>query len=303
MTVALGAVGANRSLKYVAETVFGTTPATPTMIAVRAKPGAKFSLARSNFSSNEISATRQKISLTYGNRTGTGEIPFDLSYGSFDDFMEAVMGGTWTANVLKVGSTKRSFSIENGYPDISIFEMNTGCVFTSFNLSVKPNAVAEGSFSCMFKDQTSAGATGATTTTAANTNAVFDSFTGSMTEAGSAIAIVTGIDFKVEQQGTASNVLFDATTQQISLGNVEVTGTLTVRFISNALKAKFLAGTATDLSLVLGATSKIYQFDMSSVYLTSAETDTSETELTQTFAFSAIYNGTDATSLIITRTP
>ena len=124
-----------------------------------------------------------------------------------------------------------------------------------------------------------------------------------MTEAGAAIAIVTGIDIKVDQAANASNVLFDATTQQISLGTVNVTGTLVVRFISNALKAKFLAGTSTDLSFTIGVTSKTYTFDMSSVILTSATTDSGESELTQSFAFTAIYNSGDSSSLMITRVP
>lgn len=303
MPVALAAVGANRTLSYIAEVTYGTTPATPTMKYVRAKSGAKFELKRDTFASKEISPTRQAVSLTYGNRSGSGDVPFDLSYGSFDDFLEAVMGGTWTTNVLKIGNTKRSFTFEDAYPDISIFEKNTGVVFSGFSLSVKPNAVVDGSFTHQFKDQVSAAVTAATSTTTANTNPVFDSFTGTMTEAGAAIAIVTGIDIKVDQAANASNVLFDATTQQISLGTVNVTGTLVVRFISNALKAKFLAGTSTDLSFTIGVTSKTYTFDMSSVILTSATTDSGESELTQSFAFTAIYNSGDSSSLMITRVP
>ena len=303
MTVALGAVGANRTLSYIAETVFGTTPATPVMKYVRSKVGAKFDLKRNTVASQEISPTRQVVSLTYGNRSGSGDIPFDFSYGSFDDFLEAVMGGTWTSNVLKIGNTKRSFSIEDAYPDISFFELNKGVVFTGFTLSVKPDAVVTGSFTHQFKDQSSAAVTAATSTTAANTNAVFDSFTGTMTEAGSAIAIVTGIDIKVDQAASASNVLFDPTAQQISLGTANVTGTIVVRFTNETLKAKFLAGTSTDLSFTLGVTSKMYQFDMSSVMLTSVTTSADEKELTQSFAFTAIYNTGDASSIMITRTP
>lgn len=303
MPVALAAVGSNATLSYVAETVFGTTPATPTTKYIRAKTGAKFDLKRDTFSSKEMSATRQVMGLTYGNRSGSGDLPFEFSYGSFDDFLEAVMGGTWTTDILKVGNVKRSFTVEQGYPDISIFEQNTGVTFTGLSLNVKPNAIVEGSFTHMFKDQT-ATATICAAPTAAGTTPVYDAFTGIISEAGATLAIVTGIDIKLDQAANASNVLFDPTAQQVSLGTVNVTGSLVVRFISNTLKAKFLAGTTTDLSFTLGsgiALGNSYKFDMGSVKFTSASTDSGENELTQTLAFTAIYDATDASSLVITR--
>lgn len=303
--MALGAVGANSSLAYVAETNYGETPATPTLKYVRAKSGAKFELKRETFQSKEMSAKRQVMGLGYGNRSGSGDIPFELSYGSFDDFLEAVMGGTWATNVLKVGNTKRSFTFEQGYPDIDIFEQNIGVVLTGFSLSVKPNAIVEGSFTHIFKDQT-AEATLDAAPTDASTTPVYDSFTGVLTEGGSTLAIVTGIDIKLDQAANTSNVLFDPTVQQVSLATVNVTGTLVVRFINNVLKDKFLSGTGTDLSFTLGsgiALGKSYKFDMSAVRFTSATTDTGENELTQTLAFTAIYDATDGTSLMITRIP
>lgn len=382
MTVARGAVGANSNLSYVAETSFGVTPATPTMLAMRSLIGSKLDLTRSTFPSKEMNVTRQTMALTYGNRTGAGSFPFEFSYATFDDFMEALLGGTWTGDVLKIGQNRRSFTVEESWPDINIREQNTGVTITDMSLSVKPNAVVTGSFTHQFKDQNSvqyaddgvttiafdgtaktvtrsAGSfitdgfalgdipvitgaatpannttataittltatvmtmSGATLTTdtaktgvtisktlgapsAANTNPCFDSFTGTLTEGGATLAIVTALDIKVAAVASASNVLFDATSQQISLGTVTVTGTLVVRFVSNALKKKFLNGATTDLSFTLGVTSKKYRFDMSKVLYTGATTDSIEGELSQTFPFTAIYDTGDASSIMITRTP
>jgi hypothetical protein len=389
---ALGAVGASTSLGYVAETSFGVTPASPTMLPLRAKLGGKFDLKRDTFSSKEMSSTRQTQALTYGTRQGSAELPFELSYSSYDDFLEAVMGGTWTTNVLKVGNKPRSFTVEQKWPDINLNEVNTGLVLTGFNLNVKPNAIVEGSFSGLFKNQvaqpqtiqetsatgnltftattivratgswltdgfsantnekitvvganvtanngtfTNVAATTACTATtmtfaaatftvdatnspgcavsktlgvpsAPNTNPVYDSFTGTILVDAVASAIVTGIDLKMEQNSNVSNIVFDATAQQVSLGTVNVSGTLTVRFISTAMKNRFLNGTATDLTFTLGSGGgggKSLKFDMSKCYFTSASTDTGESELTQSLAFTAIYDGTDATSLMITRIP
>lgn len=381
--MATAAVGANQTLAYVAETSFGVTPTSPSMKLVRAKSGSKFELKRDTFTSKELNPGRQVMGLTYGNRSGSAELPFEFSYASFDDFMQAVLGGTWTANILKMGTTARSFTFEQGYPDINLREQNTGVVVNGFSLSVKPNAIVEGSFSGMFKDQgcvqyaddgtttmafdgtaktitrsagsfvtdgfavgqtvvitgaanaannqaivlsgvaatvlTASTATMVTDTaktgvtiarklaasyTAANTNEVFDAFTGTLLENGVAMAIATGIDIKIDQGGTANFALFSATAQSVSLSTINVTGTLVVRFINNNLKKKFLAGTASALTFTLGSGSaKSYTFDMSNIKYTSAMADTGENELTQTLNFQAIYDATDASSMVITRIP
>ena len=380
MATAYAAVGASTSASYVAETSFGVTPSNPTMTTLRAKLGAKFDLKRETFQSAEMTATRQVQALSYGNRSGSAEIPFELSYGNYDAFMEAVLGGTWTTNVLKIGNVKRSFTFEQQWPDINYNEQNTGVVFTGFSLAVKPNAVVEGSFSALFKDQAavqyaddgvttmafaaagktitrSAGSfltdgfavgdkvtiTGASVAgnnqtitittltatvmtasaatisddtaktgvtlaktlsaspTAANSNPVFDSFTGTALIDGTSSAIITSLDLSVEQSGNISNVLFDATAQQVALGTVNVTGTMTMRFINGVWKKKFLAGSAFDLQFTLGSTSKTYQFDMSTCKPIGATTDTGENELTVSVPFTAIYNSGDGSTLMITR--
>lgn len=378
--MATAAVGTSVGISYAAETAFGVTPATPTMKALRLKSGSKFELKRDTFQSKELNTSRQVMGMTYGNRSGSAELPIEFSYGSFDDLMEAVMGGTWATNVLKCGNVKRSFTMEQQFPDINLNEQNTGVVMTGFSLAVKPNAVVEGSFSALFKDQASvqyaddgtttmafaattitrsagsfitdgfavgdtvtvtgasnalnnknivittltatvmtASAAGFTvdtaktgvtlaktlgTPTAANTNTVFDSFAGTLLVDGTAAAIVTGIDVKLDQSGQANNVLFDATAASITLSTINVTGNVVVRFINNDLKKKFLSGTAVDLSFTLGnGSAKSYKFDMSSCKFTSASTDTGENELTQSLAFQAIYNAGDASTLMITRYP
>lgn len=377
------AVGANKSVEYVAETSFGVPPTSPSTKYVRVKSGTKFDLTRNTFTSAELRSDRQVGSLTYGTRSGSAELPVEYSYGSLDDFLEAVMGGTWTSEVLKVGNVKRSFTFVEGFPDINLYEIISGTVLTGFNISMKPDAAVEGSFTALFKDQSciqhaadgvvtmtfdgtaktitrSTGsfvddgfATGQTvmisgaskaannqaivlsdvaatvltastatiesdtaktgvticrildaTPTAVNSNDVFDSFTGEIEEDGATLAIVTALYLDFSQDGQANFVLFEATAQSVTVSRVNVTGSLTVRFINNALKNKFLKGEATSLSFTLGdGTNKSYRFDMGTVKFTSASTDSGENELTQTLNFTATYDTSDASTLVITRIP
>ena len=378
------AVGSKTGLAYVAETVFGTPPSPAAMKPIRAKFGSKFELKRDTFSSKEVSATRQVMGMTYGNRSGSGSLPIEFSAGSFDDFLEATTGGAWATNILKIGNANRSFTIEDQTNEISVYEQNLGVVFTGFSLGVKPNAIVEGSFDFLFKDQRAVqsvlGATTlamtATTATrsagsfvtdgfvagdtvvfggvtapltntgpfiisnvaalvltftagsavvqtaipnctasigplssgtggslaAASTTTPFDSFTGSITEGGTVIAYVTGLDLKLAVASQANNVVFQPTAQSITMGQAVVTGTLTAYFLNQALKLKFINGTATSLLFTLGSGSPSYTFSMANVKYTSHTRDDQENAIIENIGFSALYDATDST-LKITRVP
>lgn len=377
--------GSKTLYAYQAETTAGTAPAAGTYVTLRSKTGVKFDLKRDTFMSKERRSDRMESALTYGTKSGSGSIPIEWSYGSFDDFLEAVLGGTWTVNVLKVGNTKRTFTFEETATDIGITEQQLGVQFTGLSISQKVNAIAEGSLDFLFRNthcpqtkgvnlaydsaaktitrassgfittdgwavgdavlgtgNTDAGnnnttpwvittltetvmtfttATGivtkattagivlsqgtrAGTLTAASTQAPFDSFTGTITEGGSTIAHVTGWDLKVEQAAEPNFACGSDSAQSVSIGTVKVSGNLTVYFIDEALRKKFVNGTATTLSLVLGSVSatKAYTLDMGTVKYTSNTREDTELARTESMSFVATYTATD-TTLKITRTP
>lgn len=103
--------GSRLRTAYIAEATWGTTPATPTFKNMR--------LTRNSIRGNkgtavsdEIRDDRNVVDEIVLSRSAGGNLEGEFSYGSFDDFIEAVMMGTWTTNVLKVGSTIRSYTIE-----------------------------------------------------------------------------------------------------------------------------------------------------------------------------------------------
>ena len=63
----------------------------------------------------------------HGNRKVGGDIKGELSYGTFDDLLEAVLCGTWTTDVLKAGTTRRSFTFERYFADITQYLRYRGC--------------------------------------------------------------------------------------------------------------------------------------------------------------------------------
>ena len=370
-----------------------TTPelvATGAYQTLRSKTGVKFDLNRETFESKERRSDRQVSALSYGNKSGSASIPIEWSYGSYDSFMEAVLGGTWTTNVLKIGNTARTFAVEETATELGITEQALGVQFSGFSISQKNSGIAEGDFTGVFRSlrapqtkgvniaidataktitRTGAGfntidgfplvtagvpvlkvsmkgnanagnndtvwtvttltdtvmtfttMTGAVTATAAagivvnnasvsssvvaaSTLAPFDSFTGTITEGGAVIAHVTGWDLKVDQEVKLNHANGSDTAQSSSVGGIKVSGNLSVYYIDQALRKKFVNGTSSSLSLVMGsiAATKAYTFSLGTIKYSSNSRDDNELARTETLAFTATYTDTD-TALKITRTP
>lgn len=86
------------SLAYVAESTFGTTPASPTLKPLR-HTGATLGVDKTLLESAEISSTREVKYIRHGNKQVGRDVSFELSYGSQDDMLEAALGGTWSAEI------------------------------------------------------------------------------------------------------------------------------------------------------------------------------------------------------------
>ena len=143
--------GSKTLYTFFPEAVAGT-PVAGAYQTLRAKPGVKFDLNRSTFTSAELRADRMEGSMSFGTKSGSASIPVEWSYGSYDSLMEAVMGGTWTANVLNIGNTPRTFTFEETATDIGITEQIIGVQFGGMSLSQKANGIADGDITGIFRN-------------------------------------------------------------------------------------------------------------------------------------------------------
>ncbi len=376
--------GSKTLYTYFPETTAGTAAAGAYQ-TLRSKVGVKFDLKRDTFMSKDRRSDRMESSMSYGNRSGSGSIPIEWSYGTYDDFLEAVTGGTWAAEVLKIGNTARTFTFEETSDELDIVERMLGVQFSGFSISQKVNNIAEGTLDFMFRDtrvaqtkgvklaydsaaktitRSSAGfqtidgwqlgdavrglgnadagnnnttpwvittltdtvmtfttatgivtkaaadgivlnlATVATSVVAPTTIAPFDSFTGSIEEGGTTIAHVTGWDLKVEQAMEPNFACGSPAAQSVSVGTIKVSGNITVYYVDQALRKKFINGVGSSLKLILGsvAATKAYTIDLGTVKYTSNTRDDTELARTESLAFAATYTATD-TTIKITRTP
>lgn len=98
---------------YVAETDYGSTPAGATFKTLRTVQFG-VNLSKDTYQSEERRSDRQTSDLRHGYRRVEGDITAELSVQSFDDFLQAVLGGTWASGVtmgpFTAGSTQAGSS-------------------------------------------------------------------------------------------------------------------------------------------------------------------------------------------------
>jgi tail tube protein len=294
--------GSRRKLKYIKEVTFGTIPALPAMTEIRNTGGAGIKYDRSMLQSNEMRADRAIADVTQGNKKPALDIPFEMSAASFDDFLEAVLGGTWTVNVLKCGLVLGSFSIEEAFEDIASFTLMIGAKINTLSLDIKPDSIITGSFGLLGKSVASpTGVTAADSEVPANSNNVFNSFTGSIKEGGATIAIITGLSLNLTNNLTPEYVVLQDEASGIGAGRVQVTGEISVYFPDDTLLGKYIAGTESSLEFTLGdVAGNTYTFLMSKVKYTSESKNIPEGSIIQTLGFMALHDVTN-TTLEITR--
>ena len=101
-------------LASIAEVTYGTTPSSPTFLEQRfTSEGLNANIE--NVVSNEIRADRNVSDLVQVGSSAGGPVAFELSYGSFEDWLESLMFSTWSSNVLKNGNTQKSFTLEKTF--------------------------------------------------------------------------------------------------------------------------------------------------------------------------------------------
>ena len=135
------------SLRYVKEVTPGVTP-NAALQEVR-MTGESFSGSRTSISSNEIRADRNISDLVTTAENASGSLEFELSPGSYDDFLAAAVGGVWDNDVLVNGINEDYFTFEKFFQDINKRERYFGCAVSTFNLSCQTGSMVTGSFEFM----------------------------------------------------------------------------------------------------------------------------------------------------------
>ena len=299
------AQGSRSSLSYIVESTFGTTPAgnfTNLPFSTHS-----LNLTKERVAGNDIQADRMTRVDRHGNRQTGGDIAADLRKGDYDAFLESAMLNTWATDVLKVGTTPKHFSVEDYAADIDQARVFTGCTVSSMAISIAPNQMVTTTFGMVGKDMSMSATE--KTQDASSGNAPFDAYSGDLAigNVGSptASAIVTGIDFTLNNSFAPTFVVGDDSAPCLEVGRAEVEGTITAYFEDAALINRFIDETETAISVSVDDPTggNAYTFLFPRVKINSADVgvDGPNSRIIN-MSFVALYDATEATNLKITRT-
>lgn len=302
------AQGSRTGLSYVKEITFGVTPATPSLVQIPAKPGT-LQLTKDTLKGEDITPDRMNRVSRHGNRKIGGDIVCDLRKGDFDDFLEGVFFNTWATDILKIGTTLKSFSIEDALTDIGQYRLFSGCTISSMAVSIKPNQMVNTTFSFVGKDLTTSTTSVDPVKTSYSSNEPFDAYAHVMkiADAGdtlTSIATITGIDFTINNNVNPTFVLGSATTPQLEYGRATVEGTLTAYVEDMTLFNRFLNETPTAIEVPLDDPTGLstYTFLFPRCKLNTGEISLEgEASRTINISFEALYDATEGTNVKLTR--
>jgi hypothetical protein len=298
------AQGSRSSLSFIVESTFGTTPAgnfTNLPFSTHS-----LNLTKDRVAGNDIQADRMPRVDRHGNRQVAGDIAVDLRDADYDAFLESAMLNTWATNVLKVGTTPKFFSVEDYAADIDQSRVFTGCSVSSMAISLAPNQMVTTTFSMVGKDMVISGTE--KTQDASSGAAPFDAYSGDIAignvGGSSAVAIVTSLDFTLNNSYAPTFVIGDDSAPSLEYGRAEVEGTLTAYFEDASLINRFLNETETEIEVSVddptGGNS--YTFLFPKVKINSADVGVDgPTSRMISMSFVALYDATEGTNLKITR--
>jgi hypothetical protein len=260
-------------LRYVKEVTAGVTPATPALKQIRFT-GESLNFGITNTQSAEIRPDRTEADTVQTEGQASGAINFELSFDSYKDFLEASLGGAWTAGtgdllILKNGSVMQNFSIQKHFQDMAVPQFHTykGVVFEGFNLKMELGKIIAGDFQVMGRDMDVASAqiAGATFVAAPTTvpmnavanlqNIVIDGVPYS--------GCINMLDLSVKNNIRAIRCIGSIAPKDHKFGTIEVTGNMDFYFNDGTNYAAFRAGTEFDFAFdIVDAPGNKYSFDL-----------------------------------------
>ena len=288
------AQGSRFQARYAVEDSWGVLPSSYTTYLLRVT-GFGIQLGKDSFQSEEIRSDRQISDLRHGMFNVSGDIPVELSYGAFDDLIAAAMYSDWISDdTIETGTTQKSLRIQRAFTDLGEYHEFTGCVPSSWSVSIAPNSIITSTFSFMGETmETSQTLSGGSNPA---DNAPFDSFSGYVREGGNTssdeIAVVTGLDFTLENNLNPMQVVGENKAVGMSEGRANVTGTLTAYFASSTLLDKFLNETESVLQFQLAdASANTMEFYFPRIKYSGGDVSVdSEAPVTISLPFQALYD-------------
>lgn len=298
------AQGASSGLAYLVESTFNTVPSTPSLIDLPINTHT-LGLAKSALESEENRSDRQVAVYRHGNKRISGDIPVDFRADDYDDLLESLFLSAFSTNVMSVGDTLKYLTFEDRATDINQYRVFSGCAVNSFNLTIRPDEIVKASFGIIGASAAAiSGSSIDATPTAASGNEPFDSFTATIEDNSTELAIVTSLELRVENGLNQAFAVGSDEAQQIEYGRCRVSGTLNAYYQDATLLNKFINETESDLSIALtdGTSGNTYTFELPRIKYNGGDVplQNEQSRIIQ-LPFVGLYDSVTGTSLKVTK--
>lgn len=197
--------------------------------------------------------------------------------------------------IPQTGHTDKSFSIEHWHPDVPASETFTGCKVSKISINLPATGMATIAVEFAGKDVTGGTAQYFTSPAPVTVTGTMAAVNGVVKVGGVSGGTITSASIEIScaqssEPGIGSNVA-----DQVSTGRVIVTGQITAKFDSTALRDAFYNETEVSAYLAFTAdntaNSDFIAFSMGRLKLNGASKDDGEKILIQTIPFQALLNG------------
>lgn len=298
------------ALRYVVETTAGTTPTDDTGWQELRFTSEDFGSNPQSAQSEEIVSHRQETDTAIVGLNVGGGFGFDLSMDTYDDFLEALLGGTWTTDVLKVGSTSRAFSFEKEFSDLSAekFFAYKGMHCNTLSLTLEWGAIVSGSFGFlgMSADSPASTLVGAGSSAAATSTDVMNASGGltSLELGGSETdELARRITLNITNNQRPVQAVGAAGASAVRNGVIQVTGSIQVYHAGTGIWDLLQANTAHSMAFTLSKNSETYVVEIPNLKFEAGDPQAGgrNTDVMPDYTFRGLYDATD-TALKITRT-
>lgn len=302
-------------LRYIPETTFGTTPTTGESTDLRFT-GESLNFTVNTETSQEIRADRQVADLIQVGAETSGDIQFEMSYGTFDDFIAAAIGGVWTPDanddfdILTNGTNVPFYSIEKGFTDINQYILYRGMAVNTMSMEFSIGAILTGSFGFIGRDSIIASTSGVPAAVAPTTlTEVMNSATNfaDLEVAGQSYECgISSVSLNTDAGLRAQNSVGQLGACAIVPGTFTPTGSLSVYFADATLYNRYIANQELALSWsVQDNAGNKYEFSLPRVKITNATVVAGglDTDVSLDIDYQALYSATAGHTIQIKRTP
>jgi hypothetical protein len=180
-----------------------------------------------------------------GTQAGDGTLVADLRPTEHDPYLEASLRGTWAANVLVPGLTRRSYTGEITEVDIDTSTLSKGIRFGGFHLTGAPDEPCHIEYPIAFIKQSIV--TGASspfyTTPSVGTTEMMVATDAAITIDASPVLDLTSFDLTVSNGLQLAKVVGSPYSPDVYESNFTISGTLTALRTTAARQSAYLAGT------------------------------------------------------------